>query len=155
MSLAHSRNLSVLLSALEPTPSPLSADVICEWAHCPSDLGWAPGSGWGREGTKGSIIGAFFFLPPWILIPDLPSFFSPEQSHPPPRSHFEVKRPLPVIRCFVEWYTSVSISQQNMSVSVQRSAKVGAPGLVNFIPAVAYHFCPRLPAAFTQPGAAT
>ena len=33
----------------------------------------------------------------------------------------------------------------------QRSAKVGAPGLVNFINAVAYRFCPSLPAAFTQP----
>ena len=37
--------------------------------------------------------------------------------------------------------------------TVQRSAKVGAPGLVNFITAVAYHFCPTLPAAFTQHGA--
>ena len=36
---------------------------------------------------------------------------------------------------------------------VQRSAKVGAPRLVNFITAVAYHFYPSLPAAFTQPGA--
>ena len=26
------------------------------------------------------------------------------------------------------------------------------PGLVNFVPAVAYHFCLRLPAALTQPG---
>ena len=25
-------------------------------------------------------------------------------------------------------------------------------GLVNFVPAVAYHFCLALPAAFTQPG---
>ena len=38
---------------------------------------------------------------------------------------------------------------------IQRSAKIGAPGLVNFITAVAYHFCPSLPAAFTQPGAST
>ena len=38
---------------------------------------------------------------------------------------------------------------------LQRSAKVGAPGLVNIITAVAYHFCPSLPAAFTQPGAST
>ena len=30
MSISHSRNLSILLSAYEPTPSPLSADVICE-----------------------------------------------------------------------------------------------------------------------------
>ena len=36
---------------------------------------------------------------------------------------------------------------------LQRSAKVGAPGLVNFNTAVAYHFCPSLPAVFTHPGA--
>ena len=30
-----------------------------------------------------------------------------------------------------------------------------APGLVNFITAVAYHLCPSLPAAITQPGALT
>ena len=35
---------------------------------------------------------------------------------------------------------------------VQGTTKVGAPGLVNLIAAVAYHFCPMLPAAFTQPG---
>ena len=34
---------------------------------------------------------------------------------------------------------------------VQRSDKVGAPGFVNFIPAVAYHFYSSLPAAFAQP----
>ena len=33
---------------------------------------------------------------------------------------------------------------------LQRSAKVGAPGLVNFIAVVAYHLCPT-----TQPGAST
>ena len=33
-------------------------------------------------------------------------------------------------------------------------AKRWAPGLVNFVAAVAYHFCLSLPAAFTQPGAA-
>ena len=38
---------------------------------------------------------------------------------------------------------------------VQRSAKVGAPGLVNFITAVAYYFCPSSLAAFTQPSAST
>ena len=38
---------------------------------------------------------------------------------------------------------------------IQRSAKVDVPGLVNFIPAVAYHSCLNLPAAFTQPGAPT
>ena len=38
---------------------------------------------------------------------------------------------------------------------VQRLAKVGVPGLVNSITAVAYHFCPILTTALTQPGAAT
>ena len=38
---------------------------------------------------------------------------------------------------------------------IQRSAKVGAPGLVNFITAVAYQLCLNLPAAFMQPGAPT
>ena len=36
---------------------------------------------------------------------------------------------------------------------LQGSAKRWTPGLVNFVPAVAYHFCLALPAAFTQPGA--
>ena len=35
---------------------------------------------------------------------------------------------------------------------VQRSAKRGSPCLVNFVPTVVYHFCPTLPATFTQPG---
>ena len=38
---------------------------------------------------------------------------------------------------------------------LQRSAEVGAPNYVNIITAVAYHFCPSLPAAFTQPCALT
>ena len=33
-----------------------------------------------------------------------------------------------------------------------RPAKVDASGLVNSIPAVAYHFCLNLATAFTQPG---
>ena len=45
------------------------------------------------------------------------------------------------------------VGVMNRYKGVQRSAKVGAPGLVNFITAVAYHFCPCLPAAFTQLGA--
>ena len=39
--------------------------------------------------------------------------------------------------------------------AVQRLAIVGALGLVNFITAVVYHFCPSLSAAFTKPGALT
>ena len=34
----------------------------------------------------------------------------------------------------------------------QSLAERRVPGLVNFVPAVAYHFCHNLPAAFTQPG---
>ena len=36
---------------------------------------------------------------------------------------------------------------------LQGSTNRRAPGLVNFVPALAYHFCFNLPAAFTQPGA--
>ena len=36
--------------------------------------------------------------------------------------------------------------------NLQGSAKRLRPGLVNVVPAVAYHFCLSLPAAFTQPG---
>ena len=36
---------------------------------------------------------------------------------------------------------------------VQGSTNRRAPGLVNVVPALAYHFCLNLPAAFTQPGA--
>ena len=35
---------------------------------------------------------------------------------------------------------------------VEGSAKRLRPGLVNFVAAVAYHFCLSLPAAFTKPG---
>ena len=37
-------------------------------------------------------------------------------------------------------------------VGLQESANPRAPGLVNFVAALAYHFCMALPAAFTQPG---
>ena len=36
---------------------------------------------------------------------------------------------------------------------VQGSTNRREPGLVNFVPALAYHFCLNLLAAFTQPGA--
>ena len=36
---------------------------------------------------------------------------------------------------------------------IQGSTNRRAPGLGNFVPALAYHFCLNLPAAFTQPGA--
>ena len=37
-------------------------------------------------------------------------------------------------------------------VELQGSANRLWPGLVKFVPAVAYHFCLNLPPAFTQPG---
>ena len=37
--------------------------------------------------------------------------------------------------------------------TIQISAERRAPGLENFVPAVAYHFCLAFPAVFTQPGA--
>ena len=51
----------------------------------------------------------------------------------------------------IEFHPWVSYAE----CSLQRSAKVDAPGFVNFAPAVAYHFCLNLPAAFTQSGAPT
>ena len=41
---------------------------------------------------------------------------------------------------------------QNVQIRVQGSAKKLWPGLVNFVPAVAYNLCLNLPAAFMQPG---
>ena len=38
------------------------------------------------------------------------------------------------------------------SDELQDSAKRQVPGLVNFVPALAYHSCLAMPAAFTQPG---
>ena len=39
-----------------------------------------------------------------------------------------------------------------LNAILQGSAKRRSSGLVNFVSAVAYHFCLALPAAFTQPG---
>ena len=39
-----------------------------------------------------------------------------------------------------------------MFVEIQGWTIRPSPGLVNFVPAVAYHFCLNLPAAFLQPG---
>ena len=47
------------------------------------------------------------------------------------------------------------VSPLKVITIIQRSAIVGALGLVNFITAVVYHFCPSLSAAFTKPGALT
>ena len=47
------------------------------------------------------------------------------------------------------------LGKDSSANTLQRSAKVGVPGFMNFITAAAHHFCPSLPAAFTQPGAST
>ena len=48
---------------------------------------------------------------------------------------------------------SMAMLMKTVKTHVQGSSNRRAPGFVNFVPAVAYHFCLNLPAAFTQPGA--
>ena len=48
---------------------------------------------------------------------------------------------------------SLSVMREHFLLDpVQASAKRLWPGLVDFVPAIAYHFCVALPAAFTQTG---
>ena len=49
--------------------------------------------------------------------------------------------------------TRVTDRDGHVDLYVQGSTNRRALGLVNFVPALAYHFCLNLPAAFTQPGA--
>ena len=42
-----------------------------------------------------------------------------------------------------------------MNVQVHTNTEIGAPGLVNFTSAVAYHFCPSLNAEFMKSEAST
>ena len=49
------------------------------------------------------------------------------------------------------FFTSFLFLELN-STRLQGSTKRPFPGVVNFVPAVAYHFCLNLPAAFSQPG---
>ena len=44
-------------------------------------------------------------------------------------------------------------SIQHVQGRIQGSTNRRALGLVNFVPALAYHFCLNFPAAFTEPGA--
>ena len=55
--------------------------------------------------------------------------------------------------CRFPYGESMFLVSSDAKRGLQRSAKVGTPGLVNFITAaaVAYDFCLSLPAAFTQP----
>ena len=48
---------------------------------------------------------------------------------------------------------SVEKKREDFDVDIQGSANRWSTGLVSFVPALAYHFCLALPAAFTQPGA--
>ena len=46
-----------------------------------------------------------------------------------------------------------SVRSKNVIGYMESSpAKRRCPGLMNFVSAIAYHFCLALPAAFTQPG---
>ena len=47
---------------------------------------------------------------------------------------------------------STRIQEISRYLYIQRSAKRRVQGLVNCVPAVAYHFCMVLPKEFTQPG---
>ena len=51
----------------------------------------------------------------------------------------------------MKWYSAWE-ARSGASVCLQGSAESLRPGLVNVVIAVAYHFFPSLPAAFTQPG---
>ena len=58
------------------------------------------------------------------------------------------------------WYGRVKLNFTKPHISYfldqeERLGEVDAPGLVNFAPALADHFCLILPGAFTQPGAST
>ena len=48
--------------------------------------------------------------------------------------------------------TRVTDRDGHVDLYVQGSTNRRALGLVNFVLALAYHFCLNLPAAFTQPG---
>ena len=51
------------------------------------------------------------------------------------------------------WLPSPSSPTNNPHPDIQSSSIRWAPGLVKFVPAVAYLICLNLPAAFSQPGA--
>ena len=56
--------------------------------------------------------------------------------------------------CISKFY-NYSLNKRNFMSAcplLQGSAKRLKPGLVKFVPAVAYHFCLNLPGAFTKPG---
>ena len=55
------------------------------------------------------------------------------------------------IGCFIAALLTYFQMETLRPIPVQISAKVGALGLVKFVPAVAYHVCSNLIRAFTQP----
>ena len=56
-----------------------------------------------------------------------------------------------------KWLTKTTDSffLSDVGICKKRTARVGASGLVTFVPAIAYHFCLKLLAAFSKPGAST
>ena len=50
------------------------------------------------------------------------------------------------------YYSTVMKLNEKGYLDVQGWAQFPLPGWVNFVPAVAYHFCLNLPAPFTRPG---
>ena len=46
----------------------------------------------------------------------------------------------------------INVSLLTYAMTMQGLANRRSPDLVNFVTALAYHFCLALPAAFTQPG---
>ena len=46
----------------------------------------------------------------------------------------------------------ISLAHNERKIEYTRGPRKWAPGLVNFVPALAYHICLALPAEFTQPG---
>ena len=54
---------------------------------------------------------------------------------------------------FCLFYQAVSDILPQRRIKVQGSTNRRALGFVNFVLALAYHFCLHLPAAFSQPGA--
>ena len=66
-------------------------------------------------------------------------------------SNFPLYASMPCLIHIVMRLHQFHIRQENRN----RLMLIDAPGLMDFVPALAYHFCVNLPSAFTQPGAST
>ena len=85
-----------------------------------------------------------FFAWPWAYQGQTKASIHPEAIH---RTHTNLRSSV----MGMKWYSAWE-ARSGASVCLQGSAESLRPGLVNFVIAVAYHFFPSLPAAFTQPG---